>query len=76
MDYGIWKAVTARMRRQEQKFANNKVETKMEYLARLRRTAKMLPRALVRRAIQDMRRRCQRLHAARGGHFEEGGRGR
>ena len=75
MDYAIWKAVTTRMRRQEQKFAANKVESKVEYLDRLKRVAKSLPRASVIGAIQDMRRRCQRLHAARGGHFEEGGRG-
>ena len=75
MDYAIWKAVTTRMRRQEQKFAANKVESKADYLDRLKGIAKSLPRALVMRAIQDMRRRCRRLHAARGGYFEEGGRG-
>ena len=75
MDYAIWKAVTTRMCRQEQKFAANKVESKADYLDRLKGVAKSLPRALVMRAIQDMRRRCRRLHAARGGYFEEGGRG-
>ena len=74
MDYPIWKAVSTRMRRQERQFPANKVETKAQFLARLHKTAKALPKQLVQKSIADMRRRCQRLNAARGGHFEEGGR--
>ena len=76
MDYGIWKAVNRRMRAQEWKFLANKVETKAEFVGRLQRVARALPKALVQRSITDMRRRCQRLHAARGGYFEEGGGGK
>ena len=42
--------------------------------ARLRRTAIRLPAAFVKKSIEDMKRRCQRLYAAKGGYFEEGGR--
>ena len=75
MDFAIWSAINKGMRRQEQQFSARTVETKNHYLDRLRKVAKSLPRTLVRGAIQDMRRRCRRLHAARGGHFEEGGGG-
>ena len=74
MDYAIWKAVSRRMRKQERRFPANKVESKAAFVERLKRTAKALPATLVRRSIVDMRRRCQRLHAAKGGHIEEGGR--
>ena len=74
MDYAISKAVSTRMRRQERKFPANKVETKAQFWARWHKTAKALPKQLVQNSIADMRRRCQRLHAVRGGHFEEGGR--
>ena len=72
MDYGIWKAVSTPMRRLELKFAPNKIESKSEYMDRLRKVAKSLTRALVRGAIEDMRRRWQRLHTAHGGHFRGG----
>ena len=49
-------------------------ETRNEFLARLRRTAMRLPATFINRAIVDMRRRCELLHAARGFHFQEGGR--
>ena len=45
----------------------------MQYVARLRKTAKSLPVSFVRKAIGDMRRRCQRLYEAKGHHSEEGG---
>ena len=73
MDYAIWKAVSRRLRRQERTFPANEVETKEKFMERLKKTARRLPSALVTLSIADLRRRCQRLHAARGGHFEEGG---
>ena len=63
------------MRKQEIKFPKNKRENRQEFLSRLRQTATRLSRRTINKAIGDMRRRCQRLYAARGGHFEEGGRG-
>ena len=72
-DYALWKAVTVRMRAQEKGWPKNKKESREQYVARLRKTAKSLPASFVRKSIGDMRRRCQRLHEAKGYHFEEGG---
>ena len=60
------------MRRQERSFPAKEVETKQAYLKRLNRTARRLGEGFLRRSIADMKRRRQRLHAARGGHFPEG----
>ena len=73
-DFALWKEVNKRMRKQEATWKPSKRETRSEYLGRLRRTALRLPASFVNASISDMRRRCQRLHAVRGGHFEEGGR--
>ena len=72
-DYSLWAEVSRRMRRQEKAWPAKKRETRQGYLARLRRTALRLPAAFVNKSIGDMARRCQRLHAAQGKHFEEGG---
>jgi hypothetical protein len=74
-DYALWPAINRRMRKQERAFAKGKKETRAEYLDRLRRTAQGLPRTVVEKMIMDMKRRCERLHRAGGGHFPEGGRG-
>jgi hypothetical protein len=73
MDYAIWKQITRTMRRQEMKFKKGKKETRAEFLARLNRVAKSLPANFIKKAIGNMRERCQRLYAAKGFHFEEGG---
>ena len=75
-DYALWKQVIRQMRAQEAKWSKSKRETRDEYLGRLRRTALSLPRQFVMDAVGDMKRRCQRLFAAKGGLFEEGGRGK
>ena len=66
--------VNARMRKTESKWDKGRRETRAQYLARLRKTALRLPRSLIQNSIGDMRKRCERLHNARGEHFEEGGR--
>ena len=76
IDYGLWAAVSRRMRRQERAFPKGKRETRKEYVDRLGRAAKALPRTLVDKILKDMKRRCERCCAARGGHFPEGGRRR
>ena len=48
-------------------------ETKEEFLARLQRTAKRIAKVTVDKWIGNMQTRWQRLYAAGGGHFEEGG---
>ena len=73
-DYFLWSHINRQMRAQEKAWPVGKKETRPAYLRRLRRTALRTPADLVTSAMQDMRRRCQRLVAAGGGHFEEGGR--
>ena len=74
-DDALWAAVHRGMRSQDRKFPKSKRESRQEFLTRLRQTAMRLSRRSINKAIGDMRRRCQRLYAARGGHIEEGGRG-
>jgi hypothetical protein len=74
-DYALWKEVNKRMRNSEKAWASNKRESRVDYLARLRRTATRLPRPFVLKSIGDMKRRCLRLYKAKGFHFEEGGKG-
>ena len=73
MDYAIWKAIVRTMRLQERRFKKSKRETRDEYIRRLRGAAMALKPAFINKAIGNMRERCQRLYAAKGKHFEEGG---
>ena len=73
-DYAVWKEINRKMRAQEKMFPKSKYETRAEYVARLQKTAKSLTQSFINNSIGDMTRRCQRLYAARGGYFEEGGR--
>ncbi|CAE8638477.1 unnamed protein product [Polarella glacialis] len=57
----------------EQSWKKGKKETRCQYVARLRRTAMRLPTEFIVKSIGDMVRRCKRLHEAKGGYFEEGG---
>jgi hypothetical protein len=72
-DYALWAAVNRKMRRQERLFPRSKRESRQEFIDRLRRVARGLPRAFVEGCIGDMKRRCQLLYESRGGLFEEGG---
>ena len=72
-DYMLWHEINTRMRKTEAKWDKGRRETRAQYIARLRKTALRLPRSLILKSIGDMRRRCARLYAARGAHFEEGG---
>ena len=73
-DYALWKQINRTMRRQEKTFPRTKRETRVAYIARLRKAAMGLKKAFVDSAIGNMHERCQRLYAAKGGHFQEGGR--
>ena len=73
MDYAIWSGVNRRMRRQEKRWPKSKKETRAQFAARLRRTAKNLPPAFIEASMGDMKRRCKRVLAAGGGFIEEGG---
>ena len=76
MDYAVWTAIERRMRKQEKKWPADKRETRTEFERRLNRVARSLPKEFIDKSIGDLQRRCERLHAARGGLFEEGGRSR
>ena len=73
-DYTLWHEINRRMRKTEARWPKDRLETRVQYLARLRRTAMRLPPSFIDRSIGDLRRRCARLYDARGGNFEEGGR--
>ena len=75
-DYFLWSEINRHMRKQEKAFPENKRETRSAFLKRLRRTALELPSSVVASAGGDMKRRCERLLAAAGGHIEEGGKKR
>lgn len=72
-DYALWKEVEKRMRHQEKRFAPSFRESRKAFLTRLRRTAMRLPPSFISPSLKNMKVRCQRLEAAEGGHFEEGG---
>ena len=73
-DYALWKQMNIRMRRQEKTWPRTKKESRAQYIERLKRIAMRLPKSFIDKSIVDMQRRCQRLYASQGGHFEEGGR--
>jgi hypothetical protein len=73
MDYAIWRAINKKMRNQERKFPRSKRETRSAYRARLQRAALSLPKQSINKAIGSMKRRCQLIYKAKGGHIEEGG---
>ena len=73
LDYAIWSEINRRMRRQEQKWAKAKRETRAQFAARLRRTAMRLPKDFIAASVADMKRRCERILEAKGGLIEEGG---
>ena len=64
------------MRAAEKKWPMSRRETRQQYIARLFKTAKSLPKKFIEDSIADMVRRCQRLYVKKGRHFEEGGRGK
>ena len=75
LDYSLWHQINLRMREQECHFAVDKKETKLEYMARLRKTALGLQAALVKKVVGNMHARCRLCLSAKppGGLFKEGG---
>ena len=72
-EYALWKEVNRRMRECEANWPQGKKETRDQYVARLRKTAKALPKKFIEDSIGDMQRRCARLYEVKGSFFEEGG---
>ena len=73
LDYGFWVKVNKAMRAEEREWPASKRESRDQYIARLRRTAKAIPKSEIENLIGGLRRRCELLDQARGGHFPEGG---
>ena len=71
LDYSVWAQINRKMRAQEAKFSKTKKETRAEFLRRLRRCAMGLSSDYVNETIGDLRSRCQKLVAAKGGHFPD-----
>ena len=74
-DYALWKEINKRMRAKEAGWPKSKRESRDQYLARLKKTAKTLPKKFIKDSIGDMVRRCSRLYEQKGKYFEEGGKG-
>ena len=74
MDFAIWDEIERRMSLQEKRFPAGKVESREEFKERLGHVARNLPTKLVDDSIGALAERCKKLHAAKGGLFEEGGR--
>ena len=59
------------MRKKEKDFKPSFRESRDAYLERLRRTAMSMPPSYLEPLVKSLRRRCQALIVAKGGHFEE-----
>ena len=75
LDFAVWGEVERRLRAQERRWPEGKKETRAEFERRLDRLAKALPSSFIDKSIGDLKRRCERLYLAKGGLFEEGGKG-
>ena len=72
LDYSIWAEVNKRMRAAEEKFRKNKKETRDQYINRLAKTARALPRSFITKSIMSMKKRFGLVYAAKGGLIQEG----
>ena len=66
LDYSLWSAIGTAMRKQERKFRGGKTESKVQYMACLRKTALGLPTAVVSKAVMDIHRRIRLIEKAGG----------
>ena len=71
LDYRIWAEVNRQMRETERNWPKSYKESRAEYKDRLKRTALGLSRSFVRKAVEDMKRRCELVTAANGWYFQE-----
>ena len=75
VDSAVWSEAERRLRAQEKRWGDGKRETRSEFERRLDRVAKALPSTFIDKSTMDLKRRCERLYVAKGGLFEEGGKG-
>ena len=59
------------MRVTERAWPTSKREPRVEHKARLKRSGMSIPRDYIRKAVQDMKRRCDALVEAKGRYFKE-----
>ena len=71
LDYRIWVEVNRCMRRTQRGWPRSYNESWAAYKDRLKRIALSLLRSFVRKAVADMKRRCELLTEAKGWHFQE-----
>ena len=71
LDYSLWSEINKRLRKQEAAFSKSKKESKVAFLARLRRVALGLPTSVVTKAVKSMKRRCNLIKAAKGNLIDE-----
>ena len=76
MDFAVWSEVERRLRAQEKKWPSTKHETRADFMRRVDRVARSIPKEFIDKSISDLPRRCERSYQAKGGLFEEGGRHR
>lgn len=69
-DYFLWAEINKRMRAKEKSWPETKVETRVAYLRRLKRTAKSVEPDLIARSVGSMKKRCRLLLNAEGGQIE------
>ena len=74
MDFYVWSEVERQLRIQERTWDDNRKESREDFIKRLQRTIRSLPKSSIDGAIGDLAWRARALHKAKGGLFEEGGR--
>ena len=72
LDFGFWKSVNRRLRKQELTFPTEYYEARTPFVNRVRRTIMRTPAASLTKIIGSLKRRCKLLKEAKGFHFEEG----
>ena len=60
-----------KMRLAERAWPANRKETRAQFIRRLSRTAKAIPRSVINQAVGDLARRAKLLYKAKGGLFDE-----
>ena len=71
MDYCIWANIEKKLREQERSWPADRKETRKQFIRRLRRVVKRWPAVEIKKAIGDMKRRCELLYRAKCGLFDE-----
>ena len=72
LDFSFWSEVNRKMREQERDWPKCKRESRVAFLARLRKTAMTMPEDYIVKTIGSIAGRCKKIIAAKGGHIMEG----